>query len=161
MNGDRDRVAKTAEKVTRDVRDRLREVLTDAELPFGDVMALSEQVHGAIRTEILDAVKHRVRSGSHREALGTYEAKADFATWLNRELRHAGLAIQCPKTSKPTFLEVVRAPVPERGRFRFDHMDSRGIHHQTLSSVVLPELDFVNDPTVRPAGRRREGGRER
>lgn len=144
-----------------DVRRRMHAIANEQPANLLKLRSVSEQMHRAVSEEVLHAIRGSIASGKIMSHLSTYEAKSEFAGWLNYELRQAGLAIKCPKTGKPTFLEAVREPVPERGRFRFDHMTDRGVHRQTLSCIELPPLDFVVDSGVGPSGRRRTSGRSR
>lgn len=139
----------------------LGEYLSGRQYDIVSLMRVSEAIHRTIRAETLRVVVELLSGVEASNQLASFDQKAQFAKWLNSELRHAGLAIRCPKTGKPTFLEAVRDPVPERGRFRFDHMDKWGNHHYTLSRVELPALEFMPDSSVTPAGRRRESGRSR
>lgn len=78
----------------------------------------------------------------------TYEEKKSVAKWLNAELRQLGLALRCPKTTKPAFLVAHPGGQPGFGRFHLEVSGPDGKPHRTVTSAALPVLELMPDPVV-------------
>lgn len=145
------------DRATQALRYRIREILESGPTGFDAVRQRIDRVQQVVREESFRVIGPMLASRAAEIPVGTYEEKRAFVAWLNAELRHHHLAIRCPKTGKPTILEINPGRLPATGRFRFDHLDETGRHHTTFTCVDLPPLEFMPDPSVTPRGRLRSG----
>lgn len=149
------------DRVIEDIQNRIRALLESEPRGFDQARRRIDRLNNAVREEVVRTMEPMLRAGaSALPTVVTYDDKKAFAKWLNAELRRQQLAIRCPKTGHPTLLEVNPGHTPTVGRFRLDYMDEHGRHHTTYTSVELPPLELVADPTVTARGRQR-GGRGR
>ena len=93
----------------------------------------------AMAAELEPALRARAKAMPQ----ATLADKRALARWVNAELRRFGLAIRCPKTSRPSGMVADRGDDPGRGRFQLYSEGPDGKQQRTFSSVELPPLELV------------------
>lgn len=148
------------DELIEDIRKRMGDLLDGRPCGFAEVRRRAARLNHALREEVCRAAGPLLAAKAAEMPMSTHKNKRDLAQWLNEEMRHFGLSIRCPKTGRPTILEVNPGHTPAVGRFRLNHMDEKGDHFITFTSVELPPLEFMADPAVTVRGRTRgERGR--
>ncbi|MGE3424814.1 MAG: hypothetical protein AB7N24_22430 [Dehalococcoidia bacterium] len=98
------------------------------------------------RRMIAEAVEPALNARAASMPHGILEEKKILAKWVNEELRHFDLAIECPSTRRPATLIATTGKRPGIGQFRFETMKENGQPTYSASSVALPTLKLMPVP---------------
>lgn len=134
------------EEIDSRLREAARLMMQDLPDEFGQLCDRLRVARRIFHEELGRALASPLTEEAGKRPQDELHEKRTLASWLNDLVRSLGLAIECPKTGKPsTLIADWRDGEQDASRYRLQIIDDRGRQTRSYTSRSLPVLKLCED----------------
>lgn len=100
---------------------------------YEELQKLASTMKQVFQEELASAIGPSLGERVANAPQETLSQRRDLASWCNRELKELGLAIRCPRTSRPAII-ISDAREGPSGRYRLQVRDDNGVIYRSWTS---------------------------